>query len=139
MASILKVDDLRGNTAAGNITITSEGGAATMQLQQGVAKCWCSLDGTGTISVRDSFNTTSLTDNGTANYSVNIDNSMSSDGYVPTGSVVASSSSNYYSYITSAGSTSHIATGSLTFRVVHNTGAFPDLNRVHVSIDGDLA
>ena len=40
MASILKVDDLRGNTAAGNITITSEGGAATMQLQQGVAKAW---------------------------------------------------------------------------------------------------
>jgi len=40
MASILKVDDLRGNTAAGNITITGEGGAATMQLQQGVMKCW---------------------------------------------------------------------------------------------------
>ena len=36
MASILKVDDLRGNTAAGNITITSEGSSATMQLQQGL-------------------------------------------------------------------------------------------------------
>ena len=43
MASILKVDDLRGNTAAGNVTITSEGGSATMQLQQGVAKFWVTL------------------------------------------------------------------------------------------------
>ena len=38
MAGILKVDDLRGNTSAGDITITSEGGSATMQLQQGVLK-----------------------------------------------------------------------------------------------------
>jgi hypothetical protein len=35
MASILKVDAMQGVTSAGDITITSEGGAATMQLQQG--------------------------------------------------------------------------------------------------------
>jgi hypothetical protein len=43
MASILKVDDLRGNTSAGDITITSEGGSATMQLQQGLEKAWAYL------------------------------------------------------------------------------------------------
>jgi len=139
MAGILKVDDLRGNTSAGDITITSEGGSATMQLQQGVAKNWCSLNGTGTISVRDSFNTSSITDNATATYSVNINSNMDNDGYVPTGSMVGSSSTNYYSYITSAGSNSHLATGSLTFKVVHYSGALPDQNRVHISIDGDLA
>ena len=57
MASILKVDDLRGNTAAGNITITSEGGAATMQLQQGLCKSWCYFNGTLTTpTLEDSFN-----------------------------------------------------------------------------------
>jgi hypothetical protein len=30
MASILKVDSMQGVTSAGDITITSEGGAATM-------------------------------------------------------------------------------------------------------------
>ena len=62
MASILKVDDLRGNTAAGDITITSEGGAATMQLQQGVAKAWVNFDASsGTPTERDSLNVSSLT------------------------------------------------------------------------------
>lgn len=65
MASILKVDDLRGNTAAGNITITSEGGAATMQLQQGVAKVW--VFGTDNV-ITDSLNTSSSTDVGTGEY-----------------------------------------------------------------------
>ena len=39
-------DKLTGKTSAGDVTITSEGGSATMQLQQGVAKVWCNLDGT---------------------------------------------------------------------------------------------
>jgi len=64
MASILKVDDLRGNTSAGNITITSEGGAATMQLQQGVAKAWGG-DMTDSAVAGDSFNISSIADSGT--------------------------------------------------------------------------
>ena len=39
MASILKVDELQGIATAGDITVTSEGGAATQSLQQGLAKC----------------------------------------------------------------------------------------------------
>ena len=38
--SEIKVDTLTGKTTAGDITVTSEGGAATMQLQQGLAKAW---------------------------------------------------------------------------------------------------
>ena len=64
MASILKVDEMQGVTSAGDITITSEGGSATMQLQQGLAKLWINYNGTGTIAARDSFNAGSLTDHG---------------------------------------------------------------------------
>ena len=60
--SEIKVDSLTGKTTAGNITVTSEGGAATMQLQQGLAKAWLSLNSTGTIAVRDSFNISSVSD-----------------------------------------------------------------------------
>ena len=81
MASILKVDDLRGNTAAGNITITGEGGAATMHLQQGVAKVWVHYNGTGTIAVRDSFNVSSLNDSGTGQHQYNYTNNMNSTNY----------------------------------------------------------
>jgi hypothetical protein len=78
MASILKVDDLRGNTAAGNITITSEGGAATMQLQQGVAKAWLHIN---IDTVEDSFNIASVADNGTGDHSPSLTNAMSNSHY----------------------------------------------------------
>jgi hypothetical protein len=51
MSTIL-VDNLTGKTSAGDITVTSEGGAATMQLQQGLAKAWVNFNGTGTVALR---------------------------------------------------------------------------------------
>ena len=82
MASILKVDDLRGNTAAGNITITSEGGSATQSLQQGLSKGFACVDNevTTTIST-ESFNVASTTDNGTGDFSLSWSNSMNSTPY----------------------------------------------------------
>ena len=81
MASILKVDEMQGVTAAGDITITSEGGAATQSLQQGLAKSWIDYKGTSTNAVQDSFNITSVTDNGTGDYTIIINNNMSSAEY----------------------------------------------------------
>ena len=83
MASILKVDDLRGNTAAGNITITSEGGSATMQLQQGVAKAWCKFG--SDAQPDDSFNIASGTDVSTGQWRFAKTNSMSSTDYTVVG------------------------------------------------------
>ncbi len=40
---------------------------------QAVCKGWVNFDGTGTITIRDSFNVSSLTDNGTGDYDVNWD------------------------------------------------------------------
>jgi hypothetical protein len=85
MASILKVDDLRGNTSAGNITITSEGGAATMQLQQGVAKMWHNIAGSGTVTTSDSFNVSSVSDMATGGYKSNLTNNMNNIVYAAGG------------------------------------------------------
>ena len=83
MASILKVDDLRGNTAAGNITITSEGGSATMQLQQGVAKAWLVYDQANT-NVDNSLNSSSVTDEATGNFTRNHTSSFANVAYTNT-------------------------------------------------------
>jgi len=40
-------------------------------LLQGTAKSWCNLNGTGTIAQRDSFNVSSIVDNGVGDYSTN--------------------------------------------------------------------
>ena len=81
--SEIKVDTLTGKTSAGNITVTSEGGAATQSLQQGLAKAWVNFNGTGTIATRDSLNITSVTDGGTGNFTPNFSNSFSTVNYVP--------------------------------------------------------
>ena len=90
MASILKVDDLRGNTAAGNITITSEGGAATMQLQQGLCKCW-NFATQPSATIQDSFNISSMVDAGTGMmnhvYTKNMSNALYSGAFSLTNNV----------------------------------------------------
>jgi hypothetical protein len=43
-------------------------------LLQGLAKSWCHIDGDGTASILDSFNGTSMTDNGTGDYTFTIAN-----------------------------------------------------------------
>ena len=73
--SEIKVDTLTGKTSAGDITVTSEGGAATMQLQQGLAKAKVSYDGNNN-TVRSSFNTSSVADTATGRYYWNNSNAF---------------------------------------------------------------
>lgn len=47
----------------------------------GSAKAWVNLDGTGTVSIRASYNVTSITDNGTGDYTINFTNAMSDTNY----------------------------------------------------------
>ena len=59
-------------------TVTSEGGAVTTSLQQGLAKCFDFFDQrTGNV-LRDSFNTSSVSDEATGDARWNITNAMSS-------------------------------------------------------------
>jgi hypothetical protein len=59
------------------MTIRGEGSAQT-SIQQGLAKAWCHIDGDGTASILDSFNGSSMTDNGTGDYTFTIDNDFAS-------------------------------------------------------------
>jgi hypothetical protein len=67
--------------SAGSVTVTAEGGTTTTNLQQGLAKAWISMNGTGTIAVRDSFNMTGITDQGVGLTTVTIANNMGSAEY----------------------------------------------------------
>ena len=68
MASELRVNTLKD--ASGNNSVT------TSTVAQGSAKGWINMDGTGTIGTNDSFNMSTVTDNGTGNYTLAIGNSM---------------------------------------------------------------
>jgi len=70
MASILRVNTL--TDASSNNSI------ATSVIHSGTAKAWVNFDGTASgATARDSFNNSSMADNGTGNYDANLINAMS--------------------------------------------------------------
>ena len=53
----------------------------TATVVNGSAKAWMNLNGTGTIALRDSLNTSSVTDVGTGNYRQNFSSVMANGNY----------------------------------------------------------
>lgn len=47
------------------------------------AKAWVNFNGTGTPAIRASFNVTSITDNGTGDYTVNFTTALTDTNYCP--------------------------------------------------------
>jgi len=45
------------------------------------ARAWVNFNGTGTVAIRDSFNVSSITDNGTGDYTVTFATAMSNTNY----------------------------------------------------------
>ena len=64
--STLKVNTIQNTSAAHSST--------PQQIAEGRAKIWVNFDGEGTVSIRDDFNVSSITDNGTGDYTVNFFN-----------------------------------------------------------------
>jgi hypothetical protein len=65
-------------------TISNQSGSATVPSEtviNGSAKAWVNFVGTGTVSIRASFNVSSITDNGTADYTVNFTTAMVDGNY----------------------------------------------------------
>ena len=77
----VKVNQLSGIDTAGSITVQGEG-TATTSLQQGLAKCWCHLTGSGTPSPADSFNVGSITDTASGRFTVNFSTNFGNANYV---------------------------------------------------------
>jgi hypothetical protein len=69
---------------SGNI-LTSNGTAWTSAANTG-AKAWVNFNGTGTVSIRDSFNVSSITDNATGDYTINFTNALPNNNYAMAGS-----------------------------------------------------
>ena len=94
MSEIL-VNKLTGVGTAKTVTVTV-GATATQSLEQGLAKAWVRINGTGTAAIDDSLNCGSLTDNGTGDYSVARVNNMSSADtyYVIEGQYINSQNTN---------------------------------------------
>jgi hypothetical protein len=70
---------------AGALTISTlnndTGVLATQNGMTGIAKAWVQFDGTGVVAMRGSFNVSSVTDNGTGDYTINFTTAMPNINY----------------------------------------------------------
>ena len=73
--STLKVNTIQNTSAAHSST--------PEEIAQGRAKSWINFNASGTVAIRDSFNVSSLTDNGTGNYTVSFSTAMANTTYAP--------------------------------------------------------
>ena len=75
----VNINQLSGIDTAGSITVQGEG-SATTNLQQGLVKHWCHFR-MNTAAVDDSFNNSSITDQATGQFTMNLTNHMASAGF----------------------------------------------------------
>ena len=117
--------------AAGNISVTGEGGSVQTNLQQGLFKQWCRIVQTGTQTIGDSFNTSGITDNGTGKTIYAFTNDMNSG-------------SGYCFFATSnqegaGGEHSEVTASQYEVRSQGNDGTLADGSQISAGVSGDLA
>ena len=124
MASELRVNTLKdasGNNSVGMSTVA-----------EGSAKAWVDYTTVSSTAISDSFNVTSLTDNGTGDTTVTIANDMATVNYCLSGL-------SSYTYAAVMISDNSKATGSVDVETRNLSDSLGDSNDNSLIIHGDLA
>ena len=143
--STLLLNTLTGKTSAGSIVVTGEGGSTTTNLQQGVAKSWINYKQAATFVTNDSFNISSVNDDGTGDGDTNYTNNFGNANYAAVGGSARESenATNAYWTFPTRGSDSVYSTSSTSWRSGYNPSSdalnVADCFLNLISIHGDLA
>jgi len=130
---------MAGTIAADTLTHSTAGSITTNYVVEGSAKAWQSIAVSGgTPSFNDSFNASSISDQGTGQHTVHFSSSFSSVNYAVTGCCQTSG--------TGQGNNSGefrigaLATGTEAFSTANEgQGSYADCPRTHIHQLGDLA
>lgn len=102
------------------------------------AQAWVNFTGTGTVTINDSYNVTSITDDGTGAYTVNLSITMASVNYCPVVSLYDDSQTNLTADFGNANRNSSFTT--TTFRINTSQGiSAVDADRIYCIVYGDRA
>lgn len=129
MASIIKVETLQDT--AGNNAVDIQ------YVSNGSAKAWVNFNGTGTIAARDSLNFSSLTDNGTGDYTVTISNAFSAVNYAIFGT--AGAGATHAAVVMSPYAVSTQTTSAMRSRNFGSGSTLQDQDLQSTGLTGDLA
>ena len=141
MTSQLNVDTIVDKAGSGGTnvkvantsTYVSDGGATTQNTVQSLCKTWCSTNHneTGTHTINDSFNTTSVADGGVGKTTNTYTNNFSSGNY---SAVLGTTNDNNQSGIQTGPNTS-----SIVIVTYQHDGSAEDTTAQNSAIFGDLA
>ena len=148
MAGIVGLTELQhtnGNSmltvaTTGDGNVKSEGGATTTSLQQGLTKAWAHV-AAGGLSLPDSFNCSSIDDDGTGEYGINFSNNMGSANYSAIGQVTfnADGSNQLRNFFPESKATTSVEMDSSYINAASNTQAYDIEVNGSLAIHGDLA
>ena len=112
----------------------------TATVVNGSAKAWVNFNGSGTVAILDSFNVSSLTDNGAGNYTVTFSNAFDSANYAAGSTGITLSGTNLYiAGPSSDGPGSGSTTTTLKcYSFIQGSGLI-DFSHICASAHGDLA
>jgi len=99
--------------------------------KENIVKGWISLDGSGTAAVKDSFNVTSITDNGTGDYTITWNTDFANATYAISALAIESSSDVRECYFTAK------ATGTCAIQVNNSGDSASDTDELCVIAIGD--
>ena len=133
--------EVLAETATGGTGASLVATPANMKQHNGIAKAWVNFNGQGTVAIRDSYNVSSITDNGTGDYTVNFTSNFANTNYC----VTASLSQVYGSAVvmpmlhtTGAGAESAPTVGSFRMSTEDSAGGQGDVKYINVQVFGDI-
>lgn len=119
-------------------TISNQSGSSSVPSDtviNGSAKAWVNFNGTGVVAIRASFNVSSITDNGTGDYTVNFTNAMPDANYSVVGAAQFATSGGNQSFVAVKSAAAPYSTTSINIVGVRSdTAANTDFVAMNVSI-----
>jgi hypothetical protein len=127
-------------------TITASDGTSPVTLtKQSAAKAWYNLNATATPALRDSFNISTITDEGTGRYEGNFTSAMGNANYVATGSnSVKGNDANSFEMVLTTGDEAdtyglHSTAAIRSNSYASNAADYRDPTNIQLVVHGDLA
>jgi hypothetical protein len=114
-----------------NITDTS-GGSGSLSVP-GAAKAWVNFNGTGTVAIRAALNVSSITDNGTGDYTMNFTSALSDANYNAVSSC-SEDASTTRGRVVNAPFQAAPTTSALRIGTTDSATTLTDLQYIHVAI-----
>lgn len=112
--SIAKFDTLQNAAGSKSVPVAT--------VVDGSAKAWVNFGGTGTVAVRQAFNVTSVTDNGTGDYTVAFTNNLASSNIALAGMARRSTAGTFIVQLEIAANASSMGDWGFQVKVYDNAG-----------------